>query len=628
MVVLFVAASSFAQTGSLKGIVKDYNTKNSVSFAKLSLEKNGIVVKTVTSDNKGQFNFFKITVGTYTLRVSSVAYILYVDYNIKIKENTELEKIILLRPKQNFVLDEVVVKEDCEEVKDLQLDHCLPQIINKSIVNPSYQYCSPMGVVGDMSYQQVTQNYNTEEYDIINENIFHDVINDPLSTFSIDVDKASYSNLRRFINGNQKPPVDAIRIEEMINYFDYDYPQPKDEHPFSVNMEMNSCPWNSEHELVLIGLQAKIPTEEEIPASNLVFLVDVSGSMSSANKLPLLVQSFKILVEKLRPQDRVAMVVYAGAAGLVLKSTSGNNKKAILKALNSLQSGGSTAGGAGIKLAYKVAVDNFIEGGNNRVILATDGDFNVGQSSNADMERLIIEKRKTGIYLSVLGFGMGNYKDSKMEKLSNAGNGNYAYIDNILEAKKVFGKELWGTLYTVAKDVKIQVEFNPAKVKSYRLIGYENRLLNKEDFNDDKKDAGEIGAGHKVTALYEIIPAGSNENPNNVDPLEYQNTIQVKSNNLMTLKLRYKLPDENKSRLIKKYIKEKKIQSTEVSDNFMFASAVVGFGMLLRNSQFKGDLTFNDVEKLARLAKGKDENGYRAEFITLVEKAELIFAED
>ncbi len=475
------------------------------------------------------------------------------------------------------------------------------------------------------SYQW-QQNHNTEEYDLINENIFHKVKNEPLSTFSIDVDKASYSNLRRFLNNNQKAPIDAIRIEEMINYFDYDYPQPKGEHPFSVSMEINSCPWNSNHELVLIGLQGKMPDIEEIPASNLVFLIDVSGSMGSQNKLPLLKQSFKILVDKLRPQDRVAMVVYAGAAGMVLNSTSGNNKKAIINALDKLQSGGSTAGGAGINLAYKIAVDNFIEGGNNRVILATDGDFNVGASSNAEMERLIIEKREYGVFLSVLGFGMGNYKDSKMEQISNAGNGNYAYIDNILEAKKVFGHELWGTLFTIAKDVKIQIEFNPTKIKSYRLIGYENRMLQKEDFNDDKKDAGEIGAGHKVTALYEIVRTSSvTQSTGNVDPLEYQKMKPVKSKNLLTLKLRYKLPNENKSRLIKKYIKETKIRSEKASNNFLFASSVAGFGMLLRNSEFKGNLTFNDVEKLARLSKGKDKNGYRAELIKLIEIAKLLY---
>jgi Ca-activated chloride channel homolog len=467
------------------------------------------------------------------------------------------------------------------------------------------------------------EDFNTESYDKITENAFVSALTNPLSTFSVDVDRAAYANVRRFLEGNQLPPPDAVRIEEMVNYFNYNYPLPTGEHPFSVNLELATCPWNSGHQLISIGLKGKEIEVKDLPSTNLVFLIDVSGSMSDPNKLPLLKQSFKILIEKLRSSDRVAMVVYAGAAGVVLPSTSCDEKEEIIKAFDKLEAGGSTAGGEGIKLAYKIAKENFIEGGNNRVILATDGDFNIGASSDAAMERLIEEKRDDGIFLTVLGFGMGNYKDSKMEKLSNAGNGNYAYIDNILEAKKTLGKEFFGTIYTIAKDVKLQIEFNPSKVKAYRLIGYENRMLNKEDFNDDKKDAGDIGAGHTVTAIYEIIPAGSKEEVPGVDELEYQKTKVVKSDDLMTLKLRYKEPDASTSKLIKHKISEKDLKQ-EFSTNFQWAVAVTEFGLLLRNSEFKGKASFENVIATAKEAKGADPEGYRAEFIKLAEVAELL----
>ena len=481
------------------------------------------------------------------------------------------------------------------------------------------------GVVSTSGDNYAIVPFNTESYDKIDENTFKLVLENPVSTFSVDVDRAAYANVRRFLNDNSLPPVDAVRIEELINYFDYDYAQPTDEHPFAVHMEMGACPWNEEHHLVSIGLQGKEIEVQNLPASNLVFLIDVSGSMGwDANKLPLLKQAFKILIQELRPEDRVAMVVYAGAAGCVLQSTPGDRKQTIISALDRLEAGGSTAGGEGIRLAYEIAKKNYIPGGNNRVILATDGDFNVGESSDAAMERLIEDKRDEGVFLTVLGFGMGNYKDSKMEKLSNAGNGNYAYIDNILEAKKVLGKEMWGTLYTIAKDVKIQIEFNPAHVKAYRLVGYENRLLNREDFNDDTKDAGDIGSGHTVTALYEIIPAGSDEEINGSDELEYQNVTLNTSPNLMTLKLRYKKPDEDKSQLIVHRIREKDIKEEELSDNFTFAAAVAEFGMLLRDSEFKANSSYDHVMEAARSARGEDEEGYRIEFIRLVETASLI----
>ncbi|MDX1629908.1 MAG: von Willebrand factor type A domain-containing protein [Fulvivirga sp.] len=484
----------------------------------------------------------------------------------------------------------------------------------------------------DMSYAVYDQeNYvqhNTEEYNAINENEFRQALKKPLSTFSIDVDAASYSNVRRFLNNGQQPPKDAVRIEEMVNYFTYQYPQPMDEHPFSINTEISKAPWNEKHKLVHIGLQGKVIATDNLPPSNLVFLIDVSGSMNSANKLPLLKSAFKLLVQELRPQDKVAIAVYAGAAGLVLPSTPGSEKSTILNALNKLSAGGSTAGGAGIKLAYEVARQNFIEEGNNRVIIATDGDFNVGASSNAAMERLIEEKREEGTFLTVLGFGMGNYKDSKMEILADKGNGNYAYIDNILEAKKVLVNEFGGTLFTIAKDVKIQVEFNPAKISAYRLIGYENRMLKDEDFNNDKKDAGELGAGHTVTALYEVIPAGVKSKFNPIDELKYQeNKISpeaYKTKELMTIKLRYKAPDGQKSKLISHGLIDNEVNIAQTSDNFRWSAAVAGFGMLLRDSEFKGDLTYNQVITLAKSAKGRDEEGYRTEFINLVKSCELI----
>lgn len=484
----------------------------------------------------------------------------------------------------------------------------------------------------DMAYRQ-PQDYhrpqgNTEEYDAINENIFHEATRNPLSTFSIDVDAASYSNIRRFINNGQQPPKDAVRIEEMINYFDYDYKQPKGEHPFEVITEISTAPWNDKHKLVHIGLQGKIIPTENLPPSNLVFLIDVSGSMDEPNKLPLLKASFKMLVEQLRQQDQVAIVVYAGAAGLVLESTSGSEKRKIIEALDRLEAGGSTAGGAGINLAYAVAKEHFKPNGNNRIVLATDGDFNVGESSNASMERLVEEKRKAGIFLTVLGFGMGNYKDSKMEILADKGNGNYAYIDNLSEARKVLVNEFGGTLFTIAKDVKLQIEFNPAKVKAYRLIGYENRMLKSEDFNNDKKDAGELGSGHTVTALYEIIPVGAASDFGKIDELRYQKSEVAptagRSNELMTIKLRYKKPDEEVSKLIVHPLVDNNTMLTRTSDNFRWSASVAAFGMLLRESEYCKEYTYEQVVKLASGSKGADSEGYRIEFINMVKSFGLM----
>ncbi len=481
---------------------------------------------------------------------------------------------------------------------------------------------------GAISYQEVEPNWNTEEYDAINENIFRSPSQNPLSTFSIDVDAASYSNVRRFINNGQRPPKDAVRIEEMINYFDYDYPQPNGKDPFSIYTEVGPAPWNSKHKLVHIGLQGRRIQTENLPPSNLVFLIDVSGSMSSTNKLPLLKASFKLLVNQLRDRDHVAIVVYAGAAGLVLPPTSGACKQQIIDALDNLQAGGSTAGGAGIQLAYQVAREHFNQNGNNRVIIATDGDFNIGESSNASMERLIEERRNDGIFLTVLGYGMGNYKDSKMEILADKGNGNYAYIDNILEAQKVLVNEFGGTLFTIAKDVKLQIEFNPAKVQAYRLIGYENRVLRNEDFNNDKKDAGDLGSGHTVTALYEIIPPGVQSEFYTSDPLKYQsiqtNSFGSSSKELMTVKIRYKEPKGEASVLMAHPLLDISKSLENTSSNFKWSAAVAGFGMMLRESEYVKNFGVDEVLQLALGAKGEDKLGYRLEFINLVKSQSVL----
>jgi Ca-activated chloride channel family protein len=463
---------------------------------------------------------------------------------------------------------------------------------------------------------------NDENYAQITENKFEKVELSPLSTFSIDVDKASYSNIRRLLNNGQSIPVDAVKIEEMVNYFDYKYPQPTDEHPFSINTEVAKTPWNADTKLVRIGLQGKEYLNEEQPASNLTFLIDVSGSMNSPNKLPLLKSAFKLLVNQLRKKDKVSIVVYAGAAGVVLEPTSGDKKEKILQALDNLSAGGSTAGGAGIKLAYKLAEENFKNNGNNRVILATDGDFNVGASSDSDMQTLIEEKRESGVFLSAIGFGMGNYKDSKLETLADKGNGNHSYIDTMQEAQKVFGNEFGGTLYTIAKDVKIQVEFNPAQVKAFRLIGYENRLLADEDFIDDTKDAGELGSGHKVTAIYEVIPRGVNSSfLKDVADLKYTSAQKAEEyrNELLTVKFRYKKPSESKSIEMIHVLHD---AEQDMSQDFSFASAVALFGMQLRKSAYTNNTKRDKVLELAELGRGNDDNGYRAEFIRLVKTLE------
>jgi Ca-activated chloride channel family protein len=607
---------------SIYGTVKEKNTSDVIPYASLALYRNDSMIGKTTTDVNGEYCFKQLTAGKYKLKAVYIGYQTHEVKGIAYSGKGPMKVDVQLNssaPK----LDEVEITEERASKAKTRMD--------KKYYQPASPTYNTTGIAGSTAYSYNYRNadadYNTENYNKIDDNEFKDTDKNPLSTFSIDVDKASYSNVRRFILRGQMPPPDAVRVEEMINYFTYNYPQPKNEHPFSISTQYVSCPWDSRHRLIHVGIQGKEIAMDNMPANNLVFLIDVSGSMADANKLPLLQSGLKLLIDQMRPQDKIAIVVYAGAAGVVLPPTPGNQKEKITEALDNLQAGGSTAGGEGIVLAYKTAKEHFLKEGNNRVILATDGDFNVGVSSDGDLVRLIEKKREEGVFLTVLGFGTGNYKDSKMEQLADKGNGNYAYIDNILEAKKTLVKEMGGTLLTIAKDVKIQVEFNPTKVKGYRLVGYENRLLNNEDFNDDKKDAGELGSGHNVTAIYEIIPAGSDELVAAVDSLKYQKTIRAPrsvSNEVMTIKFRYKEPKESVSKLITEVVQDKKTDLLQAAEDVRFACAVAEFGMLLRDSKFKGTASYPGILSLAKTSKGKDEEGYRAEFIRLVEMAELL----
>ncbi len=542
----------------------------------------------------------------------------------------------------SVVVDELVVTGG-EHSKAVRSDRAQTGIRLRAAaaLESAAQYSAIPSAPPPAPYRARQEAWNTESYSAIDENEFLAVHANPLSTFSIDVDRASYTNIRRFLNSGQLPPKDAVRIEEMVNYFPYSDAEPRGAHPLAVSAEVMPAPWQPQHRLVRIGLQAPRIDMQDLPPNNLVFLLDVSGSMTSPDKLPLLKQAMRLLVNELREEDRVAIVVYAGSAGLVLPSTPGNEKETILDAIESLEAGGSTAGGAGIRLAYDVARRSHLRGGNNRVILATDGDFNVGVSSDAEMIRLIEERRGQGTFLTVLGFGTGNLKDSKMEALADHGNGNYAYIDDVSEARKVLVSEAGGTLLTVAKDVKLQVEFNPAHVRAYRLIGYENRLLAAEDFDDDAKDAGELGAGHTVTALYEIVPVGvegtvevrvpgelryqersdrpgrGRSTAEDTESTEQRQSRSVASE-LAWVKLRYKPPTGDVSRLLEVPVNT---GSGRGSVDRRFAAAVAEFGMLLRESKHRGSATYEDVITLARGALGADEDGYRAEFVRMVEVA-------
>lgn len=633
---MFTSLGVFAQksvsinAASICGKVNDSKTKTILSSANVSLYRHDTLITKTISDMNGDFCFKNLKVANYKISVSFSGYSKF-EKTVVVKSNQKTEFVALLnhieKTKEELKPAEVELSEHISQ--DAKTYGINKQAIGGKGAISSYNagYYTPNTIAYNYSPVNRKDDFNTEAYSKINDNGFKDAQKDPLSTMSIDVDRASYSNVRRFITQGSLPPADAVRVEEMINYFNYNYPQPKDNTPFSITTEYTECAWNKKHNLIHIGIQGKDVKTDNLPANNLTFLIDVSGSMMSEDKLPLLKSGLRLLVDQLREQDKVSIVVYAGAAGVVLAPTSGNNKEKIMDAIDQLQAGGSTAGGEGILLAYKTAKENFMHEGNNRVILATDGDFNLGASSDGELVTLIEKKREEGIFLTVLGFGTGNIKDSKMEQLADKGNGNYAYIDNILEAKKVLVKEMGGTLLTIANDVKIQIEFNPAKVKGYRLVGYENRLLNNEDFNDDKKDAGELGSGHTVTAIYEIILAGSEDLVASIDPLKYQQTTiapKSSSSEVMTIKFRYKEPKENTSKLITKVVTDEKTSFASTSENCKFSSAVAEFGMLLRDSQYKGDADFKTVMTLAKHSKGKDEEGYRVEFIRLVEMAELL----
>ncbi len=607
----FLFSFYWALNLTVSGKVIDAATGNPLPYASVMIK--GTTDKGVATDLQGNFTLSVKNAGA-TLLFTAIG---YEEQELKVT-GTLSNLTIKLKPSTQ-VLTEVVVTGMGVSKQKKEIGYSITTV-NGTKVAPA------PGVVG-YSYEadDYRESFSREGYDGITENRFLESRQNPLSTFSIDVDAASYANVRRFLNQGQLPPAGAVRIEEMINYFKYNYPQPTGADPFSINTEVAACPWNTQHKIILVGLQGKNIPVENLPPSNLVFLVDVSGSMMEENKLPLVQKALRLLVDQLRPQDKVSLVAYAGNAGLVLPATSGSKKQEIKNAIDKLEAGGSTAGGEGIELAYSIASKEMVKGGNNRVILTTDGDFNVGMSSDDELITLIEKEREKGIFLSVLGFGTGNYQDAKMQKLADKGNGNHNYIDNFNEARKVLGNEFGGTLFTIAKDVKIQVEFNPELVQAYRLIGYENRLLNKEDFNNDKKDAGELGSGHTVTALYEVIPVGVKSSfIESVDPLKYQQrheeevVITSHSTEWMTIKFRYKAPDENKSKLIVHVLNQKPVTLEKASENLRFATAVAEFGMLLRNSEFKQESDWDKAWQLARSAIGEDREGYRAEFVRMI----------
>jgi Ca-activated chloride channel family protein len=625
--------------GILSGKIFDSSTGEPLIGANVVLKGTSIGVAT---DANGEYTIKNTPAGSYNIAISYIGYQQQIVQNVFVQSDSLRQLDFRLAPMA--IAGEMVVVTAQARGQQTAINQQLSSssMVNKvskdefralpdassAVVNGlSRRY----GYVANQEVKRPSESrppFNTEDYSKVDENEFKDALTNPLSTFSIDVDAASYSNVRRFIQNGQLPPHDAVRIEELINYFKYDYPQPSGRHPFSVNTEVARCPWNSSNTLLLVGLQGKTIDLEKLPTSNLVFLIDVSGSMDEPNKLPLVKAAFRVLVRQLRPQDKVAIVVYAGNAGMVLPSTSGSEKETILNAIESLEAGGSTAGGEGIKLAYDIARQNFFKGGNNRVILATDGDFNVGVSSEGELLRLIEEERRDNIFLSVLGFGTGNYKDAKMEKLADHGNGNFSYIDGIQEARKVLGEQMAGTLYTIAKDVKIQVEFNPAAVKSYRLIGYEDRLLNKEDFKDDKKDAGELGAGHTVTALYELVLNSPASDMHTAESLKYQTTHikpeSFRTDELLTVQLRYKLPADTVSVLMTTPVKKEIERIDDASRNIRFASAVAMFGMILRESKYQADASYDLVLKYGKESRGTDADGYKAEFVKLVESCQLL----
>ncbi len=642
-IAMFICAVSFAQERTITGVVSDKSGP---------LPGANVVVKGTANSTQTNFD------GKYTIKANTGENLIFsfVGYkektikvtnsntiNVTLNGNVMLEEIVVMGY-HNTTKSQTVVAQSTISSNSIQnrpnanyIQTLQGQVVGLNIKQDSGKSAaSAMVIIGvssqnaettskdkDLKSSSLAYNSNDEAYGTFIENVFESPKTAPLSTFSIDVDNASYTNIRRIINAGQKVPKDAVRVEEMVNFFKYQYPQPVDNKPFSINTEYSDCPWNPNTKLVRIGLQGKIIPTDNLPASNLVFLIDVSGSMSDMNKLPLVKESLKVLVNQLRDEDKISIVVYAGAAGLVLPPTSGNNKQAIIDALEKLQSGGSTAGGAGIELAYKTAEENFIKSGNNRVILATDGDFNVGASSDSAMQTLIENKRKSGVFLTCLGYGMGNYKDSKMETLADKGNGNYAYIDTIQEANRFLGKEFKGSMFAIAKDVKIQIEFNPAHVASYRLIGYENRKLNPEDFKNDAIDAGELGSGHTVTALYEIILIGAKSKfytePTDLKYSKVTPTETKFNDELATVKFRYKKPDGDKSIEMVSIIEDPATVINEASNDMKFSTAVAWFGLKLRDSKFISNTSSSDIKKLAHEGLAYDDQGYRAEFIRLMD---------
>ena len=623
LVVALVAASrplAIVDTGTISGHVRDSSTGQPIPGAQVSVAGTRLAVAT---NRDGSYLIANVPVGTHTVWAR------YIGYNGEQKTVSvvvQTTTTVDFRLKSNPVQLQAIVVDGiaAQSSKSAAVGATAYISVRGSAAREEYPVGPGARFDSTEAWRYQRQPGNREQYDEIVENQFIAVAADPLSTFSIDVDRASYSNMRRFImQDGQLPPRDAVRIEELVNYFPYDYSEPEGDEPLAIHAEVAPAPWKTQHQLVRIGLQARRVKLENLPQSNFVFLFDVSGSMMPPNKLPLVKSAMRLLVNQLRAKDRVAMVVYAGSAGLVLPSTPGDQKDRILDAIDRLEAGGSTAGGQGIRRAYDEAVANFIRGGNNRVILATDGDFNVGASSDAEMVQLIEEKRRTGVFLTVLGVGEGNLQAAKMEKLADKGNGNYAYLDNITEAQKVLVHELGGTLYTVAKDVKIQVEWNPARVRAYRLIGYENRLLRNEDFADDKKDAGEVGSGHSVTALYEVVPVGVNTDVTirTPDSLRYQRrNVQptgAAGPELLFVKVRYKRPDGDESRLMSQPVMAQPGEAPSV--DFQFQAAVAEFGLLLRNSDFRGKADLGHVIAAAREARGSDPDAYRAEFVKLAE---------
>ncbi len=685
MICCLITISSYAQTTSLSGNVTDAVTNEPVMFAAVALYLEGVLYSGAETDLDGNYHFPDLQSGTYDIEVSFIGYqplklkdvVVYEGQHnivdVSITEGVVMEEIEVIAYREPLIRQDNTSQASSissEEIKNLpqrninglaktsagvgSTDSGRQLNVRGGRSDATTYYIDGVAVRGNLipdnktikkaerkarklnkkahkekkSTPEIQHIPSTEDYDYIAENGYLSTKHEPLSTFSIDVDRASYSNLRRFINSHQMPPLDAVRVEEMINYFHYDYEQPSNKDPFSITTEYTTCPWNKKNTLLHIGIQGKEIDLKDIPDANLVFLVDVSGSMNSANKLPLVKESLKMLVRKLRPTDRIALVTYAGSTRVVLPSTSVSKAPAILAAIDALGAGGSTAGASGIKLAYETARKFFIKSGNNRVLLATDGDFNVGISSDAELQRIIEKEREDGIFLSVLGYGTGNYKDNKMQVLADKGNGNHAYIDNIKEAEKVLIEEMASTLYTIAKDVKIQIEFNPAEVAEYRLVGYENRLLANEDFNDDKKDAGELGAGHTVTAIYEIkTKATKQKKKKAVDALKYQverNASPQYKDELATIKLRYKKSDGDKSKLIAETISNQTTSLEKTSDNLRWAAAVAQFGLTIRNSRYVKKKDYPSIIANAEAAMGVDKNGYRAEAIQLMQRMQEI----